>query len=1040
MSSRTGGPRIPVFPFLAGAAAKAVRAWRQGRLPISPAHWARQLRQYRIELQREPAASSSSAPFPTRAPSDPYERWRTTNHLTRPVVERMAEAASGLVSRGPLISIVVPTYETPEAFLRDLLRSVQSQIYPNWELCVADDASASPHVREILEHAVRHDRRIRVEFRTRKGHIAEATNTALCLATGSFVAFLDHDDLLAPDALLHVAECLAQHPGTDWVYTDEDKIDEEGRHFDPQFKGGWDPEMAITHNYTHHLAVIRRSLVEGVGRMRPGFEGAQDLDLFLRVAERTTPDRIRHVPHVAYHWRVHGASTASRGRQKDYVFPSAECAIREAVARRGLRAEPFLPSIADHFGLCLYQLRWDPTLLAAMGGVTIVVPTRDRIDLLERCITSLHRTVDHRFVQVLIADDESAEPATRRYLSTLEHRSGLRCRVLRVPRLRPGFNYARLMNVATGEVDTPYVLHLHNDIVAISPGWLEDMMGWLSVQGVGVVGARLVYPDKTLQHGGVKVGARDGLAGHLFHRIHRDQVGPNALPHAARNVSAVTGACLLTPISLFGQLGGFDEKSFGVQYNSVDYCLRVWATGRRVLCTPQAELIHAVAPEAQDFDPGENLSFLARYPGIRDRFLNPSIDVDSSTLTPNPHQYVHTARAKWPLRLLLVSHNLNYEGAPLILLDHARSLRDQGCELTVIAPAAGPLRDIYEAMGVPVTVCPFAPLGDDVETWRRSMRDKSERLCVAMADLVIANTLVAYHGIELARLTGVPSLWLIHESVSLEDSLETFFGASSRGSMRALLSGWLSQSATRVVFQARATADLFADLNYRDHFRVLPGYLDTGRIDAHVAATDRDAERARLGIDADEIVILAVGTICERKAQHLLVDAIKEVRSAANRRLRCLLVGARDDQGRDEYLARVRQQTVEHGLSNVVALIPETGAVNDYYRVADLFVLASGNESFPRVLLEAMAFGLPIVSSKVFGVPEMLTDGHDALLVPSGDATALAGALRRLIQNPALAASLGRQASATVRHRFTPAHRIPQFIDLVKEATTQPSV
>ncbi|HRG57165.1 MAG TPA: glycosyltransferase, partial [Lacunisphaera sp.] len=270
-----------------------------------------------------------------RRDQDPYTRWCWHNRLTprlRTVLQQDADALAK--AGGPLLSVVVPAYNTPEKYLRELLDCLRQQLYPRWELCIADDASPQPHVRRILEEAARADTRIKPVFRPANGHISHATNSALEVASGEFVALLDHDDLLPHDALLHVAAALARHPTASYLYTDEDKIDDTGRRFDPQFKGGWSPEMALTHNYTHHLTVIRRAIVEKAGRLRPDFNGAQDIDLFLRCWE-LIPDRdVVHVPYVCYHWRAHAESTATRGDQKGYLFDAARRGIAEAVARR----------------------------------------------------------------------------------------------------------------------------------------------------------------------------------------------------------------------------------------------------------------------------------------------------------------------------------------------------------------------------------------------------------------------------------------------------------------------------------------------------------------------------------------------------------------------------------------------------------------------------------------------------------------------------------------------------------------------------------
>ena len=368
-----------------------------------------------------------------RKDQDPYTRWCWHNRLTPRLRAVLQADADALVKAGgPLISVVVPAYNTPEKYLRELLDCLKQQLYPRWELCIADDASPQSHVRRMLEEAAKTDARIKPIFRPENGHIARATNSALEAATGEFVALLDHDDLLPHDALLHVAAAIARHPTAGYLYTDEDKIDDTGRRFDPQLKGGWSPEMALTHNYTHHLSVVRRSIVEKAGRLRPEFNGAQDIDLFLRCWELIDAKDVVHVPFVGYHWRAHAESTATRGDQKGYLFEAARKGIAEAVARRHLRAEPMLPEFAKNYALCLHQLKWDPAVLRD-NPVTIVVPTKNRADLLKTCLDSLARTTPRESVKVVVVDDHSDEPATLTYLKELPARADLRVEVIHAP-------------------------------------------------------------------------------------------------------------------------------------------------------------------------------------------------------------------------------------------------------------------------------------------------------------------------------------------------------------------------------------------------------------------------------------------------------------------------------------------------------------------------------------------------------------------------------------------------------------------------------
>ena len=1027
-----------VLAFLLSSVKKGWRAFRNGRLPFSPSLWLRALhRNYELVLAHRQAFAPQLVPAYAVGASievlEPYQQWIETNRLTLKLLSRMRGDARRLAHGGPKISVVVPVFNTPAQFLREMIESVIAQIYPNWELCLADDASTEPHVRELLKQAQIRDARVKVVFRPTNGHIVEATNSALGIASGDYIAFLDHDDVLSQDALLHVAECLAQDPDVDWVYTDEDKIDHNGRRYDPQFKGAWSPEMAITHTFTHHLSVIRKSLIDSVGQMRAGFEGAQDLDLFLRVAELTSPDCIRHVPQVCYHWRSHGESTASHGTQKGYVFTSARRAIVEALARRGLKAEPVLPTIAELHGLCLYQLKWQKEALIA-NAVTIVIPTRDRIDLLKRCVISLQKTVDPKIAMLLIVDDRSSEPQTQDYFEKLRRDGVLGCRVVAVTSGDGSFNYARLVNSALPYLDTPYVIHLNNDIEALEPGWLEDMLGWMSIPGVGAVGARLLYPDRKIQHTGVIVGPHGGLADHQFHLLPTEEVGFLALPHAARNVSAVTGACLLTRIDLYKELGGFDDANFGVEYNDVDFCLRLIKKGMRVVYTPQATLVHLTSvSRGRDFNPDEHINFLRKYRGFRDPYFNENISIDSMWMTVDPARFNHAPRISG-LNIVLISHDLNLAGAPIVAYEFARHYVAHGCRVTLVTPQDGPLRDWYEALDIHVCILDGFPVLHQAAAgeMRSYLRRVGEDLNLGSFNLVVCNTLTVFWGVELARLFAVPSIWHIHESTSV-----TAYSAHLEESTRNLLrSAFIS--ANRVVFQAEATRRLFHDVNARDNFLTIPGGVPIARIEAFRAAHTKASLRAKYGIDEDAIVVTLPGTTCERKGQHVFLEAIKELsdRHSDNlaRKITFLLVGAIPGPYLDSLRARIRELKQQD-----IRLIDETKDIYDFYGLSDIFVCASFVESFPMVVLLAMAFQLPIISTDVFGIPEIINDGHEAHLVKPGDAGGLAEAMHMLFRDPFGGYAMAARAHAKAWRLFDSDKLLERHLLLAKQIAVEDS-
>ncbi|MDJ1184787.1 glycosyltransferase [Roseofilum casamattae] len=1048
-------PKVKLSQRISGFMTKLILAYKQrGSIPLSPLVWVRFIKRYYDQTKTEPFTAYSGTIHPWQQ-QDPYQRWLETNRLTSKLRQLMEDSAAQLAETGVKISVVVPIYNPPKEFLQETIASVRSQIYPNWELCLADDASTEPYVKEILEAAQAADSRIKVVFRSENGHIVKATNSALEVATGEFIALLDHDDLLSPDALLHVAECIAKYPETDWVYTDEDKVTPTGERYGYQMKGVWSPEMAIAHNYTHHLAIIRKTLVDEVKELRPGLEGAQDIDLYLRVREKTTVDRVRHIPKVCYHWRVHAQSTASKGTQKTYVFDSAYRAISDALERRNLRAKPFLTELGEKYGLCLHQLQWDSSILAE-NPVTIVIPNRDRIEMLAQCITSLEKTVDSRYVSVIIVDDDSTEAETEQFWQHLENPSSvhqftsllpeklqLSYRVIRTKRPDPslsgreGFNYSRLVNLGAEQVKTPLMLQLNNDITAISPGWLEDMVGWLSIEGVGVVGARLLYPDNTLQHAGVCVGTNGGLAGHLFHGVSKDEIGYIFYPHITRNVSAVTGACLLTPTELYREVNGFDQEKLGLELNDVDYCLRVGSTGKRIVYTPQATLIHQGSASRGDYyNPKEHLNFMAKYPEICDRYINPSINIDSMVMDLDPLHYIHTDRISG-IKILLVTHNLALEGAPLMAYHFAKHFVESGeCQVSVVSLVDGPLRKDYEALNISVKLIEdnLQRVDGNLAAYRDRLQAVGELLKITNFDLILSNTMVGFWGVELAQLFNLPSIWNIHESCPIDRSLRNFFGDSPPQAMRQVLERCF-QNASRVIFVADATRKIFHDLDIHGRFRTIPGGMNLKTIQQFRQTHSKSALRQKYGIAEDKTVISIIGTTCERKGQHIFLEAIKHLEkiypAQKFQNLEFLIVGTREIIYLD-YLRQVQQRLK----LDYVKMYPETRQVFDFFGLTDIFVCASFEESFPRVILEAMAFELKIVSTNVFGIPEMIGDRHEGYLVRPGDPEALGNALVEAIDTD-YANRLRGNAYARVNRLFDNQKQLPKHLQIVKEAILQ---
>lgn len=530
-------------------------------------------------------------------PPDSYGAWVAAYDTLSPEsADRIREKLKQL-RRRPLISVLMPTYDTPERWLVRAIESVRRQLYDNWELCIADDASKAPHVRKVLAKYQQRDPRIKVIFRETNGHISAASNSALALAHGEFLALLDHDDELRPHALACVALELDQHPDADLVYSDEDKIDENGHRYDHYFKPDWNPDLFLVQNYISHLGVYRTLLVREVGGFRVGYEGSQDWDLAMRVIERTAPERIRHIPKVLYHWRSVPGSTAMLIGAKTYATQAAEKVITEHFIRCGINAT-ISPTKGSYWRVH-YPLP-DPA-----PRVTLVIPTRNRLNVLRPCIESLRAKTEYPSFDILVVDNDSDDPDTLDYLRRLETGEDLpksvdesaetdastrqlaRIRVVRYP---GEFNYSAINNFGVQHTDAPIVGLLNNDLEVIHGDWLAEMVSHALRPEIGCVGAKLYYPNDRIQHAGVILGI-GGVAAHAWQTHPRGAAGQAHRNLLQQNLSAVTAACLVIRRGVYLEVGGLDEN-LRVAFNDVDFCLKVRAAGYRNLWTPYAELYH----------------------------------------------------------------------------------------------------------------------------------------------------------------------------------------------------------------------------------------------------------------------------------------------------------------------------------------------------------------------------------------------------------------------------------------------------------------
>lgn len=485
--------------------------------------------------------------------------------------------AIGSWQHRPSFSIIVPVFNPDPEMLRAAIASVTDQLYPYWELCIADDASTDTNVRKVLEDYAKRDSRIRVTFREENGHISVCSNTAIAMAENEWIVLLDHDDLLVEHALFYMANAIRENPCARLLYSDEDKIDEKGGRHDPYFKPDWNRDLFYSHNMISHLGVYQRELVEKIGGFREGFEGSQDHDLALRFIEEIEEHQIYHVPRVLYHWRIHSNSTASGGEVKPYTVNASIKAIDEHFERTGVKGHVE----ATPFG---YRVRYD--LPEKLPLVSLIIPTRNGVHFVKMCIESILRHTDYLNYEILLIDNNSDDSEALGYFAEINRQDNIR-----VIRDEQPFNYAAINNDAVAHARGEVVALVNNDIEVIEGDWLSEMVSLALQPGVGAVGAKLYYPNDTLQHAGVVTGI-GGVAGHSHKHFPKEANGFMNRTKVIGGYSAVTAACLIIRKSIFEEVGGLDSENLKIAFNDVDFCLRVKEAGYRNVWTPYATLYH----------------------------------------------------------------------------------------------------------------------------------------------------------------------------------------------------------------------------------------------------------------------------------------------------------------------------------------------------------------------------------------------------------------------------------------------------------------
>ena len=501
-----------------------------------------------------------------------YKIWMEKNNLKPEDIELQKQNNFKI---SPKISIVVPMYNTNEIFFKELIESLEKQTYLNWELCLADGSETqNDELRKYYEN----NSKIKYKFLNANRGISENTNEAIAMATGEYIGFLDHDDLLSQDALFEIVKAINEDENTDFIYSDEDKIDQEYERFEPYFKPDYSPETLLSNNYITHFVVVKRELINEVGNLNSEFNGAQDFDFVLRATNKAK--KVVHISKILYHWRVHRDSTANVADAKPYAYEAGIKAAKAHVERIGNKG--VVEDGQDVPGI--YKVKFE---IKGNPKVSILIPNKDNVGLLKTCIDSILKLTTYSNYEIVIIENNSQKKETLEYYNEISKNEKVRI-------INSGikeFNYSQIINFGVSNVDGEFILQLNNDTKVLNPEWLELMVGYAQNKEIGAVGARLYYEDKTIQHAGILIGL-SGIAGNMLVNLPYGKHAYFGREAATRNVAAVTGACMLCRRELYEEVGFMDEENFKVAFNDVDFCLKLLEKGYRNIYNPYVELIH----------------------------------------------------------------------------------------------------------------------------------------------------------------------------------------------------------------------------------------------------------------------------------------------------------------------------------------------------------------------------------------------------------------------------------------------------------------
>lgn len=928
------------------------------------------------------ALGSASIPELGR-PADRYTAWITEHEPDTATLERQ-RAESQLWAKKPRISLLVPVFNTPAKFLQEMFSSVAKQTYQDWELCLVDAGSTEVETLQVLDDWVARESRIRFERLTANLGIAENTNRALKLATGDFVACLDHDDLLAPFALYEIVRAISGSPAAEVFYSDEDRWSDKGTRHAPFFKPEWSPEFLYSSMYLGHLTTYRRDLMDALGGFRNAFDLSQDYDFALRATERARA--VCHVPGVLYHWREHPASGSAGGKPEARQTNLA--ALADAMERRGLAAEIIEYPTANRARLKI--LEWPK--------VSIIIPT-DSAERSRLFMEQLPQMTSYLNYEIVIVTNST--------LAEVLEGAAPQDPGFRFVRYDKPFNFSDKCNLGAQAATGERLIFFNDDVESGQRDWIQNLIEPLENPEVGAVAPKLLYATGKIQHAGLVTGVR-GLVGTACHEWPGDSVDYTNLAQSMRDVSALSAACLAIRREDFFRVGEFDAVNTPIAHSDLDLCFKIRAAGFRCVYTPFVTMTHrghasigAAGQEENTPRDKASVYLLKRWAGYtcRDPYypdnMRDWLYADSPTPIRMWGQNQSDAVSNKP-DLLFVSHDLSWSGAPLILFHLVKWCKERGFFVAVMSPTDGPLGAEFLEAGIPLLVDPL------ITTGHPSFTAFAQEF-----DCVVASTIFGAPIIHAVHSAGIPNLWWIHEGRVAEHYL-----GSDRGLREAL-----------------GLADLIVTPGIRSSLIYQPFTDRLVRVLSYGIPDPRPKFEPAIREPARPMDFLLLGTIEYRKGQQVLLEALRKLPEDVLKDARFRIVGRPHD------FAIANE--IETAAKNSAHLTYEGGVSADealaLIRDTDVMLCCSWDETGPLILMEALALGKAILSTNVGAVAEKVSNEEDGLFFRPGDAIALAVAIERLVREPDLIGRLRKNARISYEQHFTFDRFGEGFVELFRE-------